>query len=185
MRRVAVLSACVVAGSLLFPSSALAAEDDSGGADHRWIAVEDHFAVVLPDGQTFSEDSPPPEGEEGPMSTPIGTQLFLSEVLYSTEDGETPGDEVGRTHIECTAGAVPENFVCDVVWVFDEGGQLHGSVHVDFSAVPETEALNFDIAVTGGTGDWSAAAGTVTLLDITDFAEPEPETTTLYEANLE
>ncbi|WP_448613358.1 hypothetical protein [Modestobacter sp. URMC 112] len=184
MRRVAVLSACVVAGSLLCPSSALAAEDDSGGVDHRWIAVEDEFAIVLPDGQTFTEDTPPPEGEE-PESFPVGAQLFISEALYATEDGETAGDAVGRTHVVCTAGVVADNLLCDIVWVFDEGGQLHGTVHVDFSAVPETEQLSFDIAVTGGTGDWSGASGTVTLTDTSDAEDPEGETTTLYEAHLE
>ena len=182
MRRVAVLSTCVVAGSLLCPSSALAAEDDSGGADHRWIAVEDEFAIVLPDGQTFTEDAPPPEEEE---SIPIGARLFISEALYATEDGETAGDEIGRTHVECTAQVVADNLLCDIVWVFDEGGQLHGSVHVDFSAEPEGEDLSFDIAVTGGTEDWSGAAGTVTLTDTTDAEDPEAETTTLYESNLE
>ena len=185
MRRVAVLSTCVVAGSLLCPSSAIAAEDDSGGADNRWIAVEDEFAIVLPDGQTFTEDEPPIEGEEESGFIPVGARLFISEALYSTEDGETAGDEVGRTHVECTGQVVADNLLCDIVWVFDEGGQLHGSVHVDFSAVPETEQLSFDIAVTGGTGDWSGAAGTVTLTDISDVEDPEAATTTLYEANVE
>ena len=184
MRRVAVLSACVVAGSVLYPTSALATEGDSGGGDHRWIAVEDEFAIVLPDGQTFTEDSPPPEGEE-PPSLPVGTRLFISEALYATEDGETAGNAIGRTHVECTAQVVADNLLCDIVWVFDEGGQLHGTVHVDFSEEPEGEQLSFDIAVTGGTGDWSGAAGTVTLRDVTDAEAPEAETRTVYETNLE
>src|SRR5215207_7965402 len=105
MRRIAVLSAAVLVGGLLGPSSARATGDEE---KHRWIAVEDHFSVVLPDGQTFTEDAPPPEEEEEEeFAPPVGTQLFISEALYATADGTTRGDEVGRSHIECTAGVVP------------------------------------------------------------------------------
>ena len=58
---------------------------------------------------------------------------------------------------------------------------MHGVVHADFGAASETEQLQLDIAVTGGTGDYSGATGEVSLLDIsTDPAE----TVTLYEAAL-
>jgi hypothetical protein len=45
----------------------------------------------------------------------------------------------------------------------------------------ETEALQFDIAVTGGTNDYFGATGEVSLTDIS--ATPD-ETVTLYEANV-
>jgi hypothetical protein len=50
--------------------------------------------------------------------------------------------------------------------------------------VSETEALQFDIAVTGGTGDYARATGVVSLQDITDAGDPAAEVTTLYEADL-
>lgn len=182
MRRIAVLSACVLVGGLLGPSSALATETQ-GSRDHddRWIAVEDEFALVLPDGETFTEDEPPMEEGE---ALPVGTRVFISEALYATEDGTTRGDEVGRTHIECTAQVVPASFLCGAAFVFDEGSQLHGVVLLDFTTQSEDEPLNLDIAVTGGTGNYSGATGEVSLLDITPADDPEAATETLYEADL-
>ena len=184
MRRIAVLSAAVLVGGLLGPSSALAT-DEAGATDghDRWIAVQDHFAVVLPNGETFTGDEDPMGQPEGDVA-PVGTRLFLSEVLYATEDGETRGEEVGRDHIECTAQVVENTFLCQIAWVFDTGSQLHGVVHVDFGAQSETEPLQFDIAVTGGTGDYFGATGEVSLLDITDPDDPEAATETLYEADI-
>lgn len=178
MRRIAVLSTAVLAGGLLGPSTAAADEE----ATHRWLAVEDHFAFVLPDGQTFTEDAPPPEEED--FAPPVGAQLFLSEALYATADGTTRGEEIGRTHIECTAGVAPATFLCDIAFVFHDGSQLHGVVHVDFANQSETEPLQFDIAVIGGTDDFFGATGEVSLLDITPADDPTATTTTLYEADV-
>ncbi len=172
MRRLAVLSGLVLVGGVLGPSTALAAEEDT----HQWIAVEDDFAIVLPDGETFTEDAGPMDENEAP---PVGTSLFISEVLYATDDGETRGDEVGRSHIECTAQVVEFTFLCDGAFVFDTGSQLVASVHIDFSD-PELEGMPFDIAVTGGTGDYFGACGVVTVTDISD----SDETVSLYEADL-
>jgi Dirigent-like protein len=192
MRRVAVLSACaVVGGALLVPATALAADDDGSGHDGRdvtWLAEEELFAVVLPDGEEFTEDSPPPEGveEEEDFTLPVGSQLFVGEVLYATEDGVTRGDEVGRTHIECVSQIAPDTFSCDIVFVLDEGSsQLHGSVLVTFTEAEASQPESFDIAVTGGTGEFFDAGGAVTLTDTTDEEDPEAVTTTLYEADLD
>jgi hypothetical protein len=172
MRRLAVLSGLVLVGGVLGPSTAFAAEDAE-----QWIAVEDQVAIVLPDGETFTEDPGPMDENEAP---PVGTRLFISEVLYATDDGETRGDEVGRSHIECTAQVVEFTFLCDGAFVFDTGSQLLASVHIDFSD-PELEGMPFDIAVTGGTGDYFGACGVVTVTDISDSAD---ETVSLYEADL-
>jgi hypothetical protein len=100
MRRIAVLSGLVLVGGVLGPSTAFADDEGNSGGQTRWIAVEDNFAVVLPDGQTFTEDPGPLNENEAPD---IGTRLFISEALYATSDGSTRGDAVGRSHIECTA----------------------------------------------------------------------------------
>jgi hypothetical protein len=175
MRRIAVLSALVLTGGLIGPSSALAADT----AD-RWIAVEDHFAIVLPDGETFTEDNAPPEDE----LPPVGSRLFISEALHETEDGETAGAEVGRSHIECTAQAAELIFRCDAAFVLDSGSQLHGTVVVDFGEEVAAEPFQLDIPVTGGSGDFFGATGVVSLLDITDPDDPEAATMTLYEADI-
>jgi hypothetical protein len=171
MRRLAVLSGLVLVGGVLGQSTAFAAEDAE-----QWIAVEDNFAIVLPDGETFTEDAGPMDENAPP---PVGARLFISEVLYATDDGETRGDEVGRSHIECTAQVVDFTFLCDGAFVFDTGSQLLASAHIDFSD-PELEGMPFDIAVTGGTGDYFGACGVVTVTDISD----SDETVSLYEADL-
>jgi hypothetical protein len=175
MRRTAALSGLVLIGGLLGPSTAFAGEDRNDKGKDQWIAVTDQFVVVLPDGETFSGE---PEGPMDPNDPPpTGTQLFISEVLYETEDGETRGDEVGRSHIQCTAQAVEFTFLCDAALVFDPDSQLLVSVHLDFSAA---EAETFDIAVIGGTGDWFGATGAVTSTDMST----EAETVSLYEAHV-
>jgi hypothetical protein len=177
MRRIAVLSGLVLVGGLLGPSTAFAGEDGNGENDAQWIAVEDQFALVLPNGETFTG-----EGDPGPLDPndvpPVGTQVFVSEVLYETEDGETRGDEVGRTHIQCTAQVVELNFLCDGAFVFDNGSQLFASVALDFSMEEGMET--FDIAVTGGTGDWFGATGAISVTDISTAAE----TASLYAADV-
>jgi len=177
MRRTAMLAGLVLVGGLLGPSAALASADEEG--QHRWIAVQDHFAIVLPNGETFTEDAPPEEGppaeEELP---PVGARLFISEALYATADGTTRGDEVGRTHIECTAQVVQSYFLCDAAFVLTGGSQLHASVAADFSVETEGE---FDAPVTGGSKEFFGATGVVHVLDI---SESEEETVTLYEADL-
>jgi hypothetical protein len=171
-RRIAVLSGVVLVGGLLGPSTAFAGEEKGHG---KWIAVEEDFAFVLPNGETFTGDEQPPgDPEEAP---PVGTQLFISEVLYETEDGETRGDEVGRSHIQCTAQVVELTFRCDGALVFDDESQLFASVVLDFST---GEQEGFDIAVLGGTGDWFGATGVLTLTDIST----EEETASLYEADV-
>jgi hypothetical protein len=180
MRRVTVLSGLVLIGGLLGPSAAFADEDDDGG-QHRWIAVEADFAIVLPNGDTFTDEDPPPDEE---MDPPTGARLFISETLYDTDDGETRGDEVGRSHIECTAQVNPSTaFVCDGVFDIDDEGQLHGTVLIDFAEEDPEEQTTFDIAVTGGTGSFFGATGEVAFTDTTE--DPEDEVTALYETDIE
>jgi hypothetical protein len=176
MRRIAGLSGLVLVGGLLGPSTAFASDED--GHHDRWIAVEDHFAVVLPDGQTSTQDSAGPLDENQPP--PVGTELFISEVLYATSDGSTRGDAVGRSHIDCTAQVVEFTFLCNAALVFDSGSQLVATVHVDFSS-QESEGQPFDIAITGGTGDYFGASGVITA---TDVSQNTDETVTVYDADL-
>lgn len=176
MRRTAVLSGLVLVGGLLGPSTAFADDQGSQNAKNHaeWIGVEDQFAVVLPNGQTFTG---PDQGTMNPNEAPdVGTQVFISEVLYATDDGVTKGDKVGRSHIQCTAQVVKFILRCDGALVFDDGSQLLASVVLDVSAQPKS----FDIAVIGGTGDWFGATGALTNTDISTAKE----TASLYEADV-
>jgi hypothetical protein len=184
IRRIAVLSALVLAGGLLGPGTALATQGDGrGDPTDRWIGVEDEFTVVLPNGETLTGDETPMEGED--EIPPVGTRLFVSQALYETEDGATRDDQLGRAHIQCTAQVVPVNFLCDVAFVFDTGSPLHGTAVVDFSSTrPTPEPLQFDLAVTGGTADFFGATGEISVLDISDLEDPQAQTLTLYEVGV-
>jgi len=174
MRRIALLSGLVLVGGLLGPSTALASQDDDHGQSQlRWIAVQDKFTAVLPDGTTLTEDP-------GPGLPPVGARVFLSEKLYATEDGKTKGDAVGRDHIECTAQVVNSTFLCDVAFVLDDGSELIGSVALDFSSSEAT--TQFDVPVTGGSGHFFGAGGVVSATDIS--ASPNQPTETLYELDI-
>ena len=70
------------------------------------------------------------------------------------------------------------HFLCDSAFVFDNGSGLLASVALDISMEEGMET--FDIAVTGGTGDWFGATGAVSLTDITSEGEPA----VLYEADV-
>ena len=65
-------------------------------------------------------------------------------------------------------------------FVFDPDSQLFSSAQLDFSD-PSQEGTPFDIAVTGGTGDWFGATGAVT---VTDISSSPDETVSLYEADV-
>jgi hypothetical protein len=176
MRRIAVLSGLVLIGGVLGPSTAWAGGGDGhDNGDDQWIAVQDQFDVVLPDGQTFTGDPGPMNPNEAPA---VGTRVFLSEVLYATDDGKTRGDKVGRTHIECTAQAVDFIFLCDGSFVFGPDNQLLASVAADFG--PDSSS-DFQIAVTGGTGHWFGATGAVS---VTDMSTAD-ESVALYTADVE
>jgi hypothetical protein len=174
MRRIALLSGLVLVGGLLGPSTALASQDDNHGHQQvRWIAVQDKFTAVLPDGTTLTEDP-------GQGVPPIGTRVFLSEKLFATDDGKTKGDEIGRDHIECTVQVVQTIFFCDVAFVLDEGSQLLASAALDFGS--QSESTQFVIAVTGGTNDFFGAGGEVSATDIS--TSPDQPTVTLYKVNV-
>jgi hypothetical protein len=173
MRRIAVLSGLVLVGGLIGPATAAADQgSDHGNGLDRWIAVQDHFVAVLPDGQTLTGGSGPSQG-----APPAGTRVLISEVLHDTPDGNTQGKEVGRSHIECTAQAVNQKLLCDAALAFDNGSQLFISAVVDANG-PTTA---FDVAVTGGTGDWFGATGAVT---ITDISPSHDQSVSRYEADV-
>ena len=169
MRRIALLSGLVLVGGLLGPSTALASQaDDHGHGQVRWIAVQDKFAIVLPDGKTLGPGPGPGPGSGVP---PVGARLFISEKLFATDDGKTKGDAIGRDHIECTAQVVSTTFRCDVAFVLDEGSQLIGSVALDLDN-PQA-LMQFDIPVTGGSNKFFGAGGEVSVTDMS----PSPEQT--------
>ncbi len=140
MRRIAVLSGLVLVGGLL-------------GRAPPSPGRRTGTARPMPNGSPWRTSSPSssptvrrsPATRTRPLdpndAPPVGTQLFVSEVLYDTEDGETRGDEVGRSHIQCTAQVVELNLLCDGAFVFDNGSQLNASVALDFSMEEGMEPL--------------------------------------------
>ena len=90
----------------------------------------------------------------------------------------TRGEQVGSNHIQCTVQAGATTILCDAAFVFANGSQLHGSVNLSFDV--EASGQPFQVAVTGGTGDWFGATGAVTVTD----TSTEQESSALYEAKV-
>ena len=102
MRRTAALSALILTGGLLeseHPLAAGAATTTTGGSPSRTTSPS-----FCPNGTTLTDEGMMEEPEGDP---PVGTQLFISEALHEAKDDNEAGDEIGRSHIECTAQVVP------------------------------------------------------------------------------
>ncbi|MEU7071957.1 hypothetical protein AB0B30_25870 [Streptomyces narbonensis] len=106
------------------------------------------------------------EGEdtgEGVPAPAVGDTYAFAEDLYRTKGGE----KVGRDAVSCTVARVggpgsPGDLVCAGIFVLTGGavGQIAGQVILPFSAETEQPAP-FDIAVTGGTGDFKGVRGQI------------------------
>jgi hypothetical protein len=70
------------------------------------------------------------------------------------------------------------HFLCDGAFVFDNGSRLLASVALDISMEKGMET--FDIAVTGGIGEWFGATGAISIADISTAEE----TASLYAADV-
>ena len=100
--------------------------------------------------------------------------------MSATLSSGTSGIVSSRAGVGLLAVSLLVSLTVVARFVFDTGSQLLASVHIDFSD-PELDGMSFDIAVTGGTGDYFGACGVVTVTDISESAD---ETVSLYEADL-
>ncbi|MBT2438891.1 hypothetical protein J7E93_01860 [Streptomyces sp. ISL-36] len=144
-RRIGALGACVIAAAAFnVPVSATTAQ-----------AQDLDFTV-------YAKEVPGQDEGQGESERPpaVGDGFSFTEDIYRTKGGE----KVGRDGITCTVvrAGNPSDLLCVGTFVLsgDPRGQLTAQALVAFDPSDEQPAP-FDVALTGGTGDFEAARGTV------------------------
>ncbi|MFE7587345.1 hypothetical protein ACFU5Y_37970 [Streptomyces gardneri] len=119
---------------------------------------------------------PEPEGPvadeetgEGVPAPAVGDTFAFAEDLYRTKGGE----KAGRDAVTCTVARVggpgsSGDLTCVGTFAL-AGGQIAGQVLLPFSAETEQPAP-FDIAVTGGTGDFKDVRGQIRSTEDGEYA---------------
>ncbi|MFF3319713.1 hypothetical protein ACFYV5_29965 [Streptomyces sp. NPDC003035] len=146
-RRIGALGACVAAAVALsapFPVSAAPAVPAAE-------TVFTLYAKEVPSGGSGQTDQPPE----------VGDDVSFASDLYRTKGGE----KAGRDGVTCTvvrAGSAGGDLHCVGTFVLtgERAGQLTGQALMAFTSSNQQPAA-FDIAITGGTGDFKDARGFV------------------------
>lgn len=103
-----------------------------------------------------------PGEEESPTGAPpaVGDSFAFADDLFRSKGGE----RAGRDGVACTVvrAGNPVDLMCVGTFVLtgDPGGQISGQTLLSLDPAAEQEPP-FDIAVTGGTGDFEDARGTI------------------------
>ncbi|TGB06623.1 dirigent protein [Streptomyces sp. MZ04] len=154
LRTLGALGVCLAASvALSAPSSAFAApaqDDDTFTLYAKEVASEDNG------GQS---EQPAPD---------IGDSFAFADDLYDSKGG----GKVGRDGVTCTVVRVadPDDLLCVGTFVL-EGGHIAGQAIVPLDE--SEQQPTFDIAITGGTGDYDEARGYIHSTDDGDFQKLE------------
>ncbi|WP_225799381.1 dirigent protein [Streptomyces sp. NK15101] len=155
-RRTGALCACTVA-AVAFAAAAPVSADNGDGFEFTLYAKE------VPSGGAGESASPPK----------IGDVFTVADDLYKTKGG----DKVGRDGVTCAVVRVSGNQAdvnCIGTFVLNggPGGQLTAQALVTFDITNQTPAA-YDVAVTGGTGDFKNARGYVRTTPDGDYERME------------
>ncbi|WP_405871575.1 dirigent protein [Streptomyces zaomyceticus] len=155
-RRVGVLGVTAVAAGAF---SAVAAVPASAAEGFEFTL----YAQEVPTDQGGDTTGPPPE---------LGDSFAFADDLFRSKGG----DKVGRDGVTCTVARTgsPSDLVCVGTFVLNggPGGQIMGQTLLSVDQDAEEQAA-FDIAVTGGTGDFKDARGTIRSTPDGDFSRLE------------
>ncbi|MET9721144.1 hypothetical protein [Streptomyces zaomyceticus] len=155
-RRVGVLGVSAVAAGAF---SAVAAVPASAAEGFEFTL----YAQEVPTDQGGDTTGPPPE---------LGDSFAFADDLFRSKGG----DKVGRDGVTCTVVRTgsPNDLVCVGTFVLNggPGGQIMGQTLLSVDPDAEEQAA-FDIAVTGGTGDFKDARGTIRSTPDGDFSRLE------------
>ncbi|WP_055601650.1 hypothetical protein [Streptomyces aureus] len=155
-RRIGVLGVTAVATAAF---SAVAAVPASAAEGFEFTL----YAKEVPTGQGDDTTGPPPE---------LGTSFAFADDLFRSKGG----DNVGRDGVSCTVVRTgnPNDLLCVGTFVLNggPGGQIMGQTLLSVDPDAEEQAA-FDIAVTGGTGDFKDARGTIRSTPDGDFSRLE------------
>ncbi|MER5204553.1 dirigent protein [Streptomyces sp. NPDC002825] len=155
-RRIGALCACTVA-AVTFAAAAPAQADDGDGFEFTLYAKE-----VPASGA--SESGPPPK---------VGEVFTVADDLYKTKGGS----KVGRDGVTCAVVRVSGdqadvNCVGTFVLNGGPGGQLTAQALVTFD-ISNAAPAAYDVAITGGTGDFTQARGYVSTTPDGDYSRLE------------
>lgn len=131
------------------------------------------FAAPTRDDETFtlyakevaSEDD---EGESEQQAPEIGDSFAFADDLYDSKGG----GKVGRDGVTCTVVRVadPGDLLCVGTFVL-EGGHIAGQAVLPLDE--SEQQPTFDIAITGGTGDYEEVRGYIHSTDDGDYQKLE------------
>ncbi|MFI8510939.1 hypothetical protein ACIGHB_07370 [Streptomyces sp. NPDC085460] len=156
-RRIGALGAATVAAVAFSAAAPVAAAPAANGFEFTLYAKE------VPTDQG---------GEETGQAPELGDSFAFAEDLSRTKGGET----VGRDGVGCTVvrAANPADLLCVGTYVLNggPGGQITGQTLLSVDPTDEAPAA-FDIAVTGGTGDFKDARGWIRSTPDGDYSRLE------------
>ncbi|MEU9856768.1 hypothetical protein [Streptomyces sp. NPDC047974] len=120
----------------------------------------------------YAKEVPADEDEVPDLSPDVGDSLAFADDLSSTKGGKT----IGRDGVSCTVvrGGEQADLLCVGTFVLNggPGGQLTGQTLLSVDTSDEAPAA-FDIAVTGGTGDFKDARGWIRSTPDGDYSRLE------------
>ncbi|SEC59210.1 hypothetical protein [Streptomyces sp. TLI_105] len=159
-KRIGALAACAVA-AVSFAAAPAQADDGDG------------FEFTL-----YSKEVPAPGADESGPPPKVGGVFTVADDLYKTKGG----DKVGRDGVTCAVVRVSGtqadvNCIGTFVLNGGPGGQLTAQALVTFDTSSETPAA-YDVAITGGTGDFKQARGYLRTTPDGDYERMEFHITT-------
>jgi allene oxide cyclase-like protein len=163
--RTKIMIAAVLAVLFAVAGVTLAAADSNGSGDDDQPRVIKLFAFNDPD-RSVSVDVPPTGG----TAPTLGDGFVFSGDVFDHKGGT----RLGTTAVQCTIVRLepPTEAVLQCVATISlEGGQI--TIHGVFTSPLAEGALPapFDLAVTGGTGDYEGAEGHLTVKELSDTEE--------------
>ncbi|MFB7450294.1 MULTISPECIES: dirigent protein [unclassified Streptomyces] len=161
-RRIGALCACTVA-AVSFAAATAPAHADSG----------DGFEFTL-----YAKEVPGPGTDSSGPPPKVGDVFTAADDLYKTKGG----NKVGRDGVTCAVVRVSGdqadvNCVGTFVLNGGPGGQLTAQALVTFD-ISNVAPAAYDVAITGGTGDFTQARGYVSTTPDGDYSRMEFHVTT-------
>ncbi|MEV4424752.1 dirigent protein [Streptomyces sp. R-07] len=163
-RRTGALGVCTVAAvaAVSFTAAAPVSADDGDGFEFTLYAKEVPAAGA-------DESGPPPK---------VGDVFTIADDLYKTKGGEKVGRDGATCAVVRVSGDQADvNCVGTFVLNGGPGGQLTAQALTTFDTTNETPAA-YDVAVTGGTGDFKDARGYIRTTPDGDYERMEFHITT-------
>ncbi|MEU6165665.1 dirigent protein [Streptomyces tanashiensis] len=159
LRRIGVLGACTVAAAAFAAAAPAQAVDG--------------FEFTL-----YAKEVPGEGATETGQTPKVGDVFTVADDLYKTKGGDTVGrDGVTCAVVRVSGDQADANCVGTFVLNGGPGGQITAQALVTFDVSNETPAA-YDIAVTGGTGDFKEARGYVRTTPDGDYEQLEFHITT-------